>query len=228
MGWANRIIDEGEEAPESLLGSAHPRNWRLHPPEQERALSGVLNGVGVVGRVIKNARTGRLIDGHLRVALAVREGVESVPVEYVDLSEEEEALVLATFDPIAGMARADRAQLDALLAEARESGAAAEEPDVSALLDSVGEGRAADGGSEAEDGSGDAEPDAPGVTDAGGSSWVRFEVVMTAEDHEAYAEARALVGRVYGFTGDDAVREGQAVAALAQEYLAGYDGKPLP
>ena len=41
---------------------------------------------------------GFVVDGHARVALAISAG-ERVPVVYVDLSEKEEALILATLDP---------------------------------------------------------------------------------------------------------------------------------
>jgi hypothetical protein len=47
-----------------------------------------------------------------------------VPVLYVDLEPHEEALVLATLDPIAAMAAADKEQLDALLREVQTGDAA--------------------------------------------------------------------------------------------------------
>jgi hypothetical protein len=113
--WLNRIIGEGEEAPDQLL--ANPRNWRIHPKAQQDALAGILSEVGWVQRVIVNQRTGHIVDGHLRVALAISRQEPSVPVVYVDLSEEEERMVLASLDPLAAMAIADSEQLDALLAE---------------------------------------------------------------------------------------------------------------
>lgn len=113
QAWRNRIVGHGEEAPDQLL--ANPRNWRIHSKEQERALAGVLSEVGVVDSVLVNRRTGFVVDGHLRVAMAISQRQPAVPVTYVDLSEEEEALVLATFDPIAAMAEAERDQLAALL-----------------------------------------------------------------------------------------------------------------
>ena len=92
----------------------NPRNWRIHPLSQQDALKGVLEEVGWVQQVIVNKRTGNLIDGHLRCQLAAREGAQTIPVVYVDVSEDEEALVLATLDPIAGMAATDKAKLDRL------------------------------------------------------------------------------------------------------------------
>jgi len=65
--------------------------------------------------VIINQRTGRVVDGHLRVELARKHNEPDVPVLYVDLDEREEALVLATLDPVAALAEADREALAALL-----------------------------------------------------------------------------------------------------------------
>src|SRR5438309_1172713 len=97
MQWKVRIIGHGMEPPDQLL--ANPLNWRIHAKFQQDALAGVLDQVGWVQEVIVNQRTGHLVDGHLRVTLALRRGEVSIPVKYVDLSEQEEALVLATLDP---------------------------------------------------------------------------------------------------------------------------------
>ena len=126
----NRIIGHGEEAPDQLL--ANPANWRIHPKAQQAALAGVLGEVGWVQSVIVNQRTGHLVDGHMRVSLALRDGVSAVPVAYVDLSPEEESLILATMDPISGMAVTDADQLAALLADVSPSSA-----DVQAMLDEM-------------------------------------------------------------------------------------------
>lgn len=114
-GWRNRIVGQGEEAPDQLL--ANPRNWRIHPKAQQDALAGALDQVGWVQQVIVNRRTGMLVDGHLRVELAISRNEPTVPVVYVDLSPEEEALVLASIDPISAMAGRDDEKLRQLLAE---------------------------------------------------------------------------------------------------------------
>ena len=108
----NRIVGNGEEPLDQIL--YNPRNWRIHPLSQQDALKGVLEEVGWVQQVIINKRTGNLIDGHLRCQLAAREGQKTIPVVYVDVSEDEEALVLATLDPIAAMAATDKQKLDEL------------------------------------------------------------------------------------------------------------------
>ena len=113
-GWRNRITGSGEEAPDQLL--ANPANWRIYPKAQQDALIGALDAVGWVQQVLVNQRTGFVVDGYARVALAVSRGEPTVPVLYVDLEPAEEALVLATFDPIGAMAGRDE-NLRALLAD---------------------------------------------------------------------------------------------------------------
>jgi hypothetical protein len=108
----NRIVGSGEEQLDQIM--FNPRNWRIHPLSQQDALKGVLEEVGWVQQVIVNKRTGNLIDGHLRCQLAAREGAKTIPVVYVDVSEDEEALVLATLDPIGAMAATDKQKLEDL------------------------------------------------------------------------------------------------------------------
>lgn len=111
--WANRIVGSGEEDPEQLL--ANPFNFRLHPKFQQETLEGVLDEIGFIQNVIVNRRTGHLIDGHLRVTLALRREQPTIPVVYVDLSEDEEKLALATLDPLSSFATADADKLEELL-----------------------------------------------------------------------------------------------------------------
>jgi len=112
--WANRIVSHSEEPPDKLI--ANDSNWRTHTQAQRHALSSVLSEVGLVQSVVVNTTTGRLIDGHLRVELAKAQGQPTIPVVYVELSEDEERLILASLDPIAAMASADRDKLQELLA----------------------------------------------------------------------------------------------------------------
>jgi hypothetical protein len=48
-----------------------------------------------------------MIDGHMRVAIAISEGETEVPITYVDLSEGEEKAALALFDSIGSLAITD-------------------------------------------------------------------------------------------------------------------------
>lgn len=111
--WQNRIVGYDVADPEQLL--ANPKNWRIHPKVQQDALEGVLEDVGWVDDIIVNVQTDTVLDGHLRVALALRNSIPEVPIKYVDLTEAEEDLILATFDPITAMAVADKEKLDELL-----------------------------------------------------------------------------------------------------------------
>ncbi len=128
--WRNRIVGYSEEVPDQLLAS--PWNWRVHPKNQQDSLSGVLREVGLVQNVICNRTTGHVVDGHLRVSLAISEEQPTVPVTWVELSEDEERLILATIDPLSAMAATDRDQLDALLREVQTGDAA-----VMAMLDQL-------------------------------------------------------------------------------------------
>ena len=128
--WQNRIVGYGEEAPDQLL--ANPRNARIHPKAQQAALSGVLREVGIVQNVIVNRITGMVVDGHARIALALRDNQPLIPITYVELSEAEEAVILATLDPIGAAAAWDREKLDALLRDVTTG-----EAGVQALLDQL-------------------------------------------------------------------------------------------
>jgi DNA modification methylase len=123
--WRSRIVGHGEEAPDQLL--ANPLNFRIHPKPQQDALAGVLSEVGWVQDVIVNQQTGHVIDGHLRVSLAIGRREPSIPVVYVDLDEAEEKLILATIDPLSAMAATDAEKLDELLREVSTGDAAVQQ-----------------------------------------------------------------------------------------------------
>lgn len=110
--WRNRIVGYGVEDANQLL--ANPANWRIHPKYQQDALSGVLAEVGWVQNIIVNKTTGHVVDGHLRAALAISKGAK-VPVTYVELTDAEEKLILATIDPIGALAVTDNDKLAELI-----------------------------------------------------------------------------------------------------------------
>lgn len=111
--WRSRILRSGDADPTTLV--PNPANWRTHPALQAKGVRTLLNQVGWVQQVVVNERTGHLVDGHLRLALAIEKGEKSVPVLWVDLTEKEEATILAALDPVAAMAGTDTDQLEALL-----------------------------------------------------------------------------------------------------------------
>lgn len=113
--WKNRIVGYSDEPPDQLLAS--PWNWRVHPKNQQDALQGALSEIGMIQNVICNRTTGHVVDGHLRISLALRTEQPFVPVTWVELSEEEERMALLTIDPLSAMAVADTTLLDQLLRE---------------------------------------------------------------------------------------------------------------
>lgn len=112
--WRNRIVRYGEQSADQFL--AHPNNPRRHPQAQRDAVKGSLDTLGFIAPVIINKNTGFLIDGHERVMQALSKG-DGTPVPFieVDLSEDEEALALASFDWITQMAYYDKDALNTLL-----------------------------------------------------------------------------------------------------------------
>ena len=129
--WRNRIVGSGEEAPDQLV--ANPANWRTHPGPQRDALRGSLSEVGWVQQVMVNQRTGFVVDGHARVEEALSRNEPTVPVLYVDLSPDDEAVILATLDPIGAMATRDDARLQELL-----DGLVVDDAGLAALLSGLG------------------------------------------------------------------------------------------
>jgi DNA modification methylase len=132
VAWRNRIVGHADVAPAELV--PNPRNWRSHPAEQQRALAGALGEIGWVAEVLVNRTTGHVVDGHLRIELALARHEPTVPVTYVELSEDEERLVLASLDPLAAMATAEQDALEALLA-----GLAPDDEALAALLADLAE-----------------------------------------------------------------------------------------
>ena len=95
------------------------RNWRVHPYGQRLALRESLEHVGIADALIayyspRNGGKLTLIDGHLRSD--DHEDLEW-PVLITDLSDAEADFMLATLDPMAGMAEVAEEPLTELLAE---------------------------------------------------------------------------------------------------------------
>ena len=110
----SRIVGHSEEDPADLL--ANPLNFRRHPGHQLDALRGSIKALGWLKGVIVNRTTGHVIDGHARCEDAMRQG-QKVPVDWVELTEDEERLALAVLDPITEMATRDQAILGELLGQ---------------------------------------------------------------------------------------------------------------
>src|SRR5208282_4650356 len=108
----------------------HEKNWRTHPDFQSRALRDLLKEIGFAGAILaRELPDGRLgvIDGHLRIETM---GKREVGVLVTDLTGEEAEKVLLTYDPIASMATADQARLEALMASVHT-----DSPAITAMLE---------------------------------------------------------------------------------------------
>ena len=92
--WASRIVRSGKVDPKDI--KLNPYNWRTHPEVQKDAMLAVLNEIGWVQDIIVNQTTGNLLDGHLRVELALERKEKQVPVKFVAISRKEEKLFLST------------------------------------------------------------------------------------------------------------------------------------
>ncbi len=112
--FRSKIVGYADEDPEQLL--ANPANWRVHPDEQRRVLEAALGDVGWIAPVIVNRLTGHVVDGHLRVDVALKHNLSTIPVVYVELTEAEEAEALATLDTISAQAGTDKDKLRELAA----------------------------------------------------------------------------------------------------------------
>lgn len=111
----------------------HPGNWRTHPEEQETVLTALIGEVGFSTAILYNERTGRIVDGHLRKKVAVKNGDPEVPVLIGDWTEAEEVELLVSIDPIAGYAVPDPEKLDASLHSVQTKS-----EDVAAFFEDIG------------------------------------------------------------------------------------------
>ena len=184
--FKSRIIGSGYESPENLL--ANPENWRIHPKYQQDVLKGVLDEVGWVQNVIVNRITGHIVDGHLRVQLALRENQTEIPVVYVELNPDEERKILALIDPIGGLATTDQEMLNDLIAQIETDNEAIQE-----LLDDLADLTDEDPPVEGED----EVPDMEGGTDTvcqPGDVWVLGEHKLICGDSTKRETYSKLLG----------------------------------
>jgi hypothetical protein len=125
--YVSRIVGYGEESADQLL--ANPFNWRIHTQVQQQAADAVLDEIGIIQNIIVNQTTGHVVDGHMRILLAMRRRDDHpLPVTYVRLSEDEEYRALATFDAIGALAGRDDQKVKELIA------AQSQEPDALRFL----------------------------------------------------------------------------------------------
>ena len=105
ISFRDRIIELRRVPARELI--PNPKNWRRHPERQAAALRGVLEEVGYADALLaRETPEGlMLIDGHLRAETTPE---QPVPVLVLDVDEAEADKLLATLDPLAGMAEMDK------------------------------------------------------------------------------------------------------------------------
>jgi hypothetical protein len=111
MNIRNRIRELRMVPAKDLL--PNPKNWRRHPKAQADALRGVLAEIGFADALLarETDRGLMLIDGHLRAETAPD---QDVPVLILDVDAAEADKLLATLDPLAGLAEWDPGALKSL------------------------------------------------------------------------------------------------------------------
>lgn len=119
--FRNRIVGY-EEAVDVATITRNPLNWRVHSDAQKGAMTDLLGRLGYVDTCLVNRRTRRLIDGEMRLDIAEANNERHVPVLWVDLTQEEERLALATINPMSELASTDPEQLGKLLADVDREG----------------------------------------------------------------------------------------------------------
>lgn len=111
--WRFRVVAHQHVDPTLLI--EHPDNFKAHPDHQRDAIREAIATVGFVGEVYVSTLSGRILDGHARVAEAIRSNQPTVPVGFIDCeSEEDELRILATYDPIGQLAVSDFEKLEAM------------------------------------------------------------------------------------------------------------------
>lgn len=94
----------------------HPKNWRIHPERQRKALRGVMEDVGFADAILTRERDDgvlEVIDGHLRRSM---DEDMIVPVLVLDVDADEADQLLVSLDPLAALAQTDATSLTDLLA----------------------------------------------------------------------------------------------------------------
>lgn len=125
--WQRRITGHADVPPDTLL--AHPDNVKVHGPEQMDAMQSLLDQIGWAADILVSQRSGRVIDGHMRVLLALKKGEPTVPVTYVDLTPDEEYEALVYLYRTTQMARIDPVNLEAVL-----TSVSSDDPLITAML----------------------------------------------------------------------------------------------
>ncbi len=114
MSYKNKIVGHEDIDPSKIL--ANPLNPREHPEVQISMMDGILKDIGWLTEIIVNKNNMHIVDGLMRHALSIYKGEATVPVTWVDLTDEEERKALLTFNPVALLARQNKEKTAELIA----------------------------------------------------------------------------------------------------------------
>ncbi len=98
-------------------------NPRVHPDEQTQVVGDMIEEFGWLRPLLFNLVTGRLIDGHDRLDIAINNGYEAVPVWVISCREDQEAEVILSLDESGRMATWDRDKASAMLSRLTDTSA---------------------------------------------------------------------------------------------------------
>lgn len=113
----DRVVGHGLVKLKDLI--SNPDNFRVHKEIQKEIVLESLENIGMVRRVLVNRRTNLIVDGHLRVTLAIQKSGgdmdREIPVDFLDLTEDEEQAVLLLLDDSTNMVHIDLSMRNDLL-----------------------------------------------------------------------------------------------------------------
>lgn len=92
----------------------HALNWKIHTSVQREAYRELHDEVGWAGALLLNTRTGRLLDGHMRLDDALENNEERVPVLVIDVPEEKELMILEYLDMVGSLFQAKQSAVSVL------------------------------------------------------------------------------------------------------------------
>lgn len=134
--WLDRRVKIGYETAEELAKHYNPLNFRGHPENQRDATEESLDALGYVGQVKKSLHSGVILDGHLRIEIALaKDPAIQLPVDYYDLTPDEELLALQVLDTTTEMAEPIADKLAALMERTKHL--TADKPGLAAMLEQL-------------------------------------------------------------------------------------------
>jgi hypothetical protein len=196
--FKNRIVSFELVDPRTI--KRNPLNWRTHPDQQRAAMRDALEQLGYIDTCLVSHRTRMLIDGEMRLDIAIENNEPTVPVLWVDLTPDEEKLALAIVNPMAELAGVDPEALAKLLRGHEPAGGPLDE--LLASLSTMAE-------------SAIVKPTKnTGARAVGKSPGHVLRVVFAVPETADFERAIAATG---------IINRGEAVLELARYYLTGHD-----